>query len=76
MAYEILALEFTHYQHVIVTLDVDECSYGVATDFNRTKHCQNVFRVYTSDRIDIPYNQDSSVARNPWYTPLFHLDYI
>ena len=36
IAYEFQALQNTHYQHIIVTIDVDKWMQGVATQFKRT----------------------------------------
>ena len=42
------ALQYAYYQHVIVTLDVNKWTYGVATEFKRTgtlpEYIQNIIQ--------------------------------
>ena len=48
IAYEFQALQYTHYQHVNATLDVDKWTLGVGQEFKRTitlaKYIQNIIQ--------------------------------
>ena len=48
IVHEFLGLQYTHYQHLIVMLDVDKWMYGIATEFKKTgtlsKCIQNIIQ--------------------------------
>ena len=50
-------MQFTHYQHVIVTLDVDKLTYGVTKEFKRTralsKCIQNITQCAKNDKATV-----------------------